>query len=276
MNKLMENKEKYTYQDLLDITARLRGEDGCPWDREQTHQSIRKNLIEEAYEVAEAIDAQSAPMLQEELGDLLFQVVFHSQLAGEEGAFDQSDVVDGICRKLILRHPHVFGDVKVDGTSQVLSNWEDIKKVEKGYESQTQVLRSVPAILPALMRSYKVQQKAAKVGFDWDSVDGAWDKLEEERGELAQAMQGADRAQIEEELGDLLFAAVNVSRFLKVDPEEALTRSCEKFISRFAKMEEIAQIEQKSVGNLKIFEWDDLWDRAKQCIMGSNPNFEGK
>lgn len=266
----MEQKEKYTYEDLVAIMKRLRGENGCPWDREQDHKSIRKNLIEETYEVVEAIDAESDVMLKEELGDLLLQIVFHAQMAEEEGAFDQGDVADGICKKLILRHPHIFGETKVNGSGEVLKNWEDIKKVEKGYQSQSQVLKSVPAVLPALMRSQKVQQKAAKVGFDWDNVDGAMEKVEEELSELKEAMEEKDKAHIDEEMGDLLFACVNVSRFLETDAEEVLSSACVKFIRRFEIMEKLAKKEKKDMQNMKLFELDDLWEKAKECIIGTN------
>lgn len=258
-----QQKDKYTIQDLLVIMELLRGPDGCPWDREQTHQSIRKNFIEETYEVAEAIDNGDTALLKEELGDVLLQVVFHTEMEREQGAFNFDEVCDGICKKLIVRHPHIFSDVQVDCTAQVLSNWEDIKKQEKRQTTQTQVLESVPRTLPALMRSEKVQHRAAKVGFDFSGVGGAMDALRSEVDELARAIDSGDGACIADELGDVLFSAANVARFVVVDSEQALTGSCDKFISRFAMVEQLAaqrNIDMKSAGMETL---DNLWLEAK-------------
>ena len=211
-------KSSYTVQDLLDIMALLRSPNGCPWDKEQTHATIRNNLIEETYEVVDAIDRQDLDALKEELGDLLLQVVFHTRMEEEQGNFDFDAVCDGICKKLILRHPHIFADTKVSGTGQVLENWDAIKKKEKGYQSVTQTLTSVPSALPALMRSEKVQGRAAKAGFDYTTLAMAFAQLKEEIAELEQAMSQEDLTSCQEELGDVLFSAVNVARFLKQNP----------------------------------------------------------
>ena len=257
-------KEKYGFEDLVDIMALLRSENGCPWDREQTHQSIRANFIEETYEVIEAIDKGDRDLLLEELGDVLLQVVFHAQLEKEKGSFDIDDVADGICRKLIVRHPHVFGDVRADTTAQVLKNWDEIKKRTKGQSTQTEGMQSVPRELPALMRSCKVQQKAAKVGFDWPEAVGAIEKTREELGELEEAVAQGDAAHSAEELGDLLFSAVNISRFIGAEPEEALTKACDKFIRRFEMVEKLAQ--GRDMKKMTLEELDKLWDEAKKAL----------
>ena len=257
-----EPKSQYTCADLTDIVRLLRSPGGCPWDREQTHKSIRRDLLEEAYEVAEAIDQESPEHLREELGDLLLQVVFHAVLAQEEGLFDLDDVAGGICKKLIYRHPHVFGDVTVDSTGEVLKNWEELKKKEKHQSSQADAVDSVARSLPALWRAEKVQKKAAKVGFDWPDVSGALDKVFEEAGELRDAMAGNGNA--EEEFGDLLFAAVNVGRFLKLDPEASLTAATDKFAARFRRVEDAARAEGKKLEDMTLAEMDALWDKSKK------------
>ena len=254
-------KDNYTVQDLVDIVKVLRAPGGCQWDAQQTHQSIRRNFLEEAYEVAEAIDQNSTEHLQEELGDVLLQVVFHTAIEEEEGRFNLDDVADGVCKKLIYRHPHVFGDVSVSSTGEILANWEELKKKEKGQATQADAVDAVARSLPALWRAEKVQKKAAKVGFDWDSVDGAVDKLSEELGEVKEAMAGhGDPA---EELGDLLFAAVNVSRFLKVDPEDALQAACDKFAARFRRVEEAVTGQGKRMEDLSLEELDAIWNSIK-------------
>ena len=254
-------KDKYNVQDLVDIVKVLRAPGGCQWDAQQTHESIRRNFLEEAYEVAEAIDQQSTEHLQEELGDVLLQVVFHTSIEEEEGRFNLDDVANGVCQKLIFRHPHVFGDVTVSSTGEILANWEDLKKKEKGQATQADAVDAVARSLPALWRAEKVQKKAAKVGFDWDSVDGAVDKLSEELGEVKQAIAGhGDPA---EELGDLLFAAVNVARFLKVDPEDALQAACDKFAARFRRVEEAVTAQGKQMEDMSLKELDDIWNAIK-------------
>lgn len=257
-------KERYTFQDLLDIMTRLRAPDGCPWDREQDHKSLKRYLIEEAYEVLEAIDEERPDKLCDELGDLLLQVVFHAQIAKENGQFDMSDVAHGISAKMIHRHRHVFGDEEAQTSDDVLDIWEKIKKSEKGFDTQTQVLKDVPANMPALMRSFKVQQKAAQVGFDWDDVKDAMLKVKEEITELEEAYQKGDTARTEEELGDLLFAVVNVSRFMKVQPELALTATTNKFIRRFEYVETEASKQGRQLTEMSLKEMDALWDEAKR------------
>ncbi|MBQ9980803.1 MAG: nucleoside triphosphate pyrophosphohydrolase [Oscillospiraceae bacterium] len=253
-------KNCYTIEDLRAIMALLRSEQGCPWDREQTHQSIRRNFIEEAYEAVEAIDEEDAEHLKEELGDVLLQVVFHARMEEEKGVFNLDDVADRVCKKLVLRHPHIFGDVKADNSEQVLNNWEEIKKLEKGQETTTDSMESVCRAMPGLWRAEKVQKKARKVGFDWNDANGALDKLEEEVAELRCAAPGV---QAEEELGDVLFAAVNAARFMDVDPEQAINRACDKFISRFSKVEKLAAESGRDLKNMSLEEMDALWDKAK-------------
>ncbi len=256
-------KEKYNIDDLLEIMKILRSPEGCPWDREQDHKSIKKSLIEETYEVIEAINKEDNTLLCEELGDVLLQVVFHAQMADEKGNFNFADVTDGICKKLIERHPHVFGDVKADTSDQVLVNWEQIKSKSKNRKTQTDKMLSVPRELPALMRSTKLQEKAAKVGFDWQSVDGALEKIDEEKKELEQAIKAGDKKNIEEELGDLLFSVVNVSRFVGVDAEEALTASADKFLNRFSVVEKLADERGLNMSETSLEELDKLWEEAK-------------
>lgn len=257
------SKLKYDISDLLKIMKILRSPEGCPWDREQSHESIKKSLIEETYEVVEAINKNDKELMTEELGDVLLQVVFHSQIARENGEFDFSDVCDGICKKLIERHPHVFGDVSVKDSGEVLENWEQIKSRTKHRKTQTDKMLSVPRELPALMRSAKIQEKAAKVGFDWDDASGAFDKLSEESEELKAAVRNNDKENMTEELGDLLFSAVNVSRFIGVDAEEALTASTDKFLNRFSVVERLAKERNIDMEKSSIEELDRLWDEAK-------------
>ena len=258
-----EYKQHYTVKDLEEIVRILRAPGGCPWDAEQTHESIRRNFLEEAYEAVEAIDEGSAEHLREELGDVLLQIVLHARMEEEQGRFDLDGVADWICQKLIYRHPHVFGDVKVSGTGEVLSNWEDLKRKEKGQKTNTDALSAVARSLPALWRAEKVQKKAKKAGFDWPDVSGALDKLSEEIEELKTAV--AEGSNIEEELGDLLFSAVNVSRFVKVDTEQALTKATDKFIDRFRKVEAQAKAEGRPMEEMSLAELDALWERAKHA-----------
>lgn len=261
-----EFKEKYTMPDLLEIMRLLRTPEGCPWDREQTHESIRSNLLEETHEALEAIDRKDMPLLQEELGDVLLQVVFHAEMEREQGTFSFDDVVDGICKKLVVRHPHVFGDASADDAGQVLKNWDAIKRKTKGDKSQTDMLNAVPRALPALMRAGKVQGRARHVGFDWPDISGAVQALDSETAELKQAIAAGDAAQMEEELGDLLFSAVNVSRFVDIDAEQALTGSTDKFIRRFAKVEQLATERGVDMTSASLEELDALWAEAKALL----------
>ena len=268
----MENfefKEKYGIEDLLKIMEILRGPGGCPWDAEQTHESIKKGFIEETYEVIEAINKKDNELLQEELGDVLLQVVFHAEIEKELGTFDFSDVTDGVCKKLVERHPHVFGEVKVSSTDEVLSNWDDIKRKSKGQKTQGSSMLKVPKELPALMRAQKLQSKAKKAGFDWDDMSGALDALESEIKELKSAIAEKEADAIEDEFGDVLFSCVNVARFIDIDAEEALTRSNDKFMSRYLVVEKLATERGIDMKNTPIEELDKLWDEAKK-ILASN------
>ena len=255
-------KERYGVKDLEAIVSILRAPGGCPWDREQTHASLRRGLMEESCEVIEAINEENPAHLQEELGDVLLQVVFHADIEKDAGRFDLEDVADGICKKLIFRHPHVFGDVSVSGTDEVLSNWEELKRKEKSQKTYTDTLNAVAKSLPALWRAEKVQKKAKNAGFDWGECSLAVDKLSEELEELKEAI--AQGTNVHEELGDLLFAAVNVSRFVGADPEETLNAATEKFISRFAKVEELAKAQGQDMAQMSLTELEQLWEAAKR------------
>lgn len=254
-------RDSYTVEDLMEIVRLLRQPGGCPWDREQTHESIRRNFLEEAYEVAEAIDENSPDHLKEELGDVLLQVLFHTCIEEELGRFTLNDVADGISKKLIYRHPHVFADQSVTGTGQVLENWEQLKRKEKGQATHTAALDSVARSLPGLWRAEKLQNKAKKAGFDWPDVSGALDKLSEELTELREAIEQGTN--VEEELGDLLFAAVNVSRFVGCDGEVALGKACDKFLRRFAQVEAGARDQGQAMEAMSLEQLDALWDAAK-------------
>lgn len=257
-------KDSYDVNDLVEIVRILRSPGGCPWDAEQTHESIRRDFLEEVYEAVEAIDEGSAEHLKEELGDVLLQVVFHTQMEKEKGVFDMGDVADGICKKLIYRHPHIFSTTEVGSTEEILNNWDELKKKEKSQKTVTDGLDSVARSLPGLIRADKIQKKAAKAGFDWDDVSGAIAKVREELDEVEAARNGqGDPA---DEIGDLLFAAVNVARLLKVEPEQAMERACDKFIRRFARVEELAGadgLQDKSLDELEA-----LWQRAKADTEG--------
>ncbi len=259
MKTMFTFKQKYTVDDLVEIMRILRSENGCPWDREQTHESIRKNFIEETYEAIEAINKQDSHLLCEELGDVLMQVVFHA----EKQVFDFSDVADGVCKKLIERHPHVFGEVEVDSSDDVLRNWEQIKSASKQRKTVADKMNSVPRELPALMRADKIQRQAAKVGFDWDEFADAAKKISEEQAELADAVAENDRTNTVEELGDLLFAVVNVARKLEIDPEEALTKATDKFQTRFTAVEALANARNIVMTESDLKTLDRLWDEVK-------------
>jgi tetrapyrrole methylase family protein/MazG family protein len=263
-----EYKDSYTIEDYRKIMALLRSKDGCPWDREQDHHSIRRNLLEEAYEVCEAIDEEDPEHLKEELGDLLMQVLFHTQIEEEQGRFNLDDVSDGACKKLILRHPHVFGTVEVQNSNEVLTNWDEIKRKEKAQTTVSKTMADVAETLPALWRAEKVQKKAAKVGFDWPSVQGTMMKIREETDELQQAIDHADRVNMEEEIGDLLFSAVNASRLLGIDPEEMLHRACEKFIRRFTYLEEHALADGKALQDLSLEEMETYYQQGRKELEG--------
>jgi tetrapyrrole methylase family protein/MazG family protein len=257
------------FGELVEIMARLRGEGGCPWDREQTHESIKPYLIEETYEVLEAIDEQAPDKLREELGDLLLQVVFHAQMADEAGAFDIRGVIAGISEKLRRRHPHVFGEVKADTAQEVLFNWEQIKQRERREATgKASALDGVPRELPALLRAHRLQEKASRVGFDWKEAREVYRKVEEELGELREAMEGQAVERTEAELGDLLFALVNLSRFIAVNPEEALRKTIARFIARFRYIEEALAERGTSLKDATLEQMDVLWNEAKERGIG--------
>lgn len=259
-------KEHYDTEDLIRIVALLRAPGGCPWDQAQTHASIKKNFIEETYEVIEAINRQSTAGLQEELGDVLLQVALHAQMEAEAGHFDFNDVADGICKKLIFRHPHVFGDVKAENTDDALASWDAAKLKEKGMKKVSQSMVSIPRELPALMRAQKVQQKAAKQGFDWPDCSGAMDKLHEEINELKIALDQGEPGSIADEFGDVLFSCVNIARFIGVDSEEALTAATDKFLSRYVLVEQLAAERGMEMKSSTLQALDALWDEAKQIL----------
>ena len=248
---------------LLELMSTLRSPEGCPWDREQDLTSLKRFLIEEAYEVIDAIEAGDRNQLREELGDLLLQVVFQAQICSEEKSFGFSDVVSAIVDKLIRRHPHVFGSVEVENVNEVLGNWDDIKRTEKGEESPRSALEGLSRHLPALQRAYEMQKRAARQGFDWERVDGVLEKLEEEIGELREAHAAAESERIRMEFGDVLFSMVNLARFMDVDPEEALRCSGRKFEGRFQKVEQRLEIEGKGMKECSLAELDGIWNAVK-------------
>ena len=255
---------KELFDQLVQIFATLRSENGCPWDREQTHESIKPDLIEETYEVIEAIDAGNSTKLREELGDLLCNVMLHAQIASDEGEFDINDIIKILTEKLLRRHPHVFGDEDVNDADQVLKNWEQIKRSESGYEDRESVLDGVPDHLPSLQRAQKLQRKAARVGFDWNEVSDVLPKIDEEIAELKASIQENDREDIELEIGDLLFSIVNLCRFLDVGAEEALRKANRKFVGRFKAMEKELERRGDSFKDYDLAGLDEIWDKAKE------------
>lgn len=256
-------KTKYNIDDLVEIIRLLRTPEGCPWDREQTHQSIKKNFIEETYEVVEAINKDNPAMLREELGDVLMQVLLHSQMETEKDNFTFDDVVNELCNKLIIRHPHVFGDEHCQTSQEVLNTWDSVKMKTKGQKTITESMNSVPKELPALMRAQKIQQKAAKVGFDWDKISGALEKIGDETNEFKEALESGTQEDSFEELGDLLFSCVNASRFIGADSEEILNNATDKFIKRFSIVESLATQRGIDMKNTSLEKLDELWNEAK-------------
>ena len=252
----MEIKE---LKNLIDVVAKLRAPDGCPWDREQTHKSLKPNMLEEAYETIDAIDSNDMDNLREELGDVLLQVVLHAQIASEEGAFNIEDVAKELKEKLIHRHPHVFGNEKVSSTSDVLKNWDKLKQEEKTY--RTSVMVGISKAQSALMSAQKISKKAVKTGFEWPNEQALYDCIFSEYEEFKDAKQEGDKDHMEEEFGDILFATVNLARWNKIDAEQALIRANKKFMARFRKMEEIAE---KPLNDYSFVEYDELWKKAKK------------
>ena len=259
------------FEDLVALQARLLDPNGCPWDREQTHESLRTYLLEEVYEVLETLDAKDYDKLAGELGDLLLQVVFHAELARRAGRFEIGDVVERIYTKMVRRHPHVFGDAQAASAGEVLKNWEQLKAEERaqskaengGEEGGESLLDGIPHTLPAALEAYQLTRRASRIGFDWDTLEGLLDKLREESQELRGAMGEADKARVEEEVGDLLFVAVNVARFLHVDPELALKKASRKFKARFQQMERGAAAAGHKLADTPREEMERLWDQAK-------------
>lgn len=252
----------YTFDQLIAIMRKLRAPGGCPWDAEQTHESLTRYLIEETYEVIEAIDEKSPQHLKEELGDLLLQPVFHAAIAEESGGFTINDIITTLCAKLIRRHPHVFGDLEIKDSTAQIENWEKIKKLEKGDERPS-ALSGVPDHLPALMKAHKIGEKASRVGFDWEHSDQVFAKVMEELHEFEEAWDGGDPARMEDELGDLLFAIANLGRFLNLNPEEALRKTINRFQKRFSYVE--AELLRQGVPMQKatLEDMDKLWEMAK-------------
>ncbi|MGC8833708.1 MAG: nucleoside triphosphate pyrophosphohydrolase [Armatimonadota bacterium] len=261
-----QEKRRADWEDFVEVVRRLRAPDGCPWDREQTHKTLRKYLLEETYEAVEAIDQDDMERLCEELGDVLLQVALHSQMASEIGVFDIRDVIEHITKKLIRRHPHVFGGVPVTGAEEVLENWERIKASESSSSTRRSVLDGVPKDLPALMKALEVSKRVVKVGFEWERLEDLWEKLHEELGELKQAVDTGETERIHSEVGDLIFTIVNVARWLKVDPEEALRVMVDRFIVRFRYVEDQLSKQGRRVEDASLSELDALWNEAKKAL----------
>lgn len=253
------NDRKTSIQDLLEIMSRLRGRDGCPWDRKQDHASLRPYVIEEAYELVNAINEGDTENIREELGDLLLQIVFHSQIASEESLFDFDDVVKGICEKLVRRHPHVFGDASAADDRDALMNWERIKMETEGKRKTKRHFES-----PILHRALRLQEKAVSFGFDWEETSQLLSKLDEEITEIREAVKSGKREDIIEEIGDLFFMAVNLARFLEIHPEDALEKSITKFGKRFRNMEELAGRDGRFLERMGIEEMEEYWEKAKK------------
>ncbi len=256
-------QQKRGFDDLVNIIRILRAPNGCPWDREQNHESIKRELVEECYEVLDAIDKKDLKAMEEEIGDVLLHVVFHGLIAEENNEFDLTDITEGICNKMIFRHPHIFGDEIAKTSEDVIENWDEIKKEEKGYKTITDEINGVAVGLPSLIRARKIQKKAAKVGFDFENVDEAIKSLEEEIKEFKDVYKSKNVTRIEDELGDVIFSTVNVGRLLSLDCEEVLEKSIEKFIKRFSAIERKAIENGQQLKDLNIDEMNELWERVK-------------
>ncbi len=270
------------FEKLAAVQARLRAPDGCPWDREQTHASLRTYLIEEAYEVLEAMESGDDAKFADEMGDLLLQIVFHSRIAEEEGRFEVSDVIRAVHDKMVRRHPHIFGEKRAKDSAEVLRNWEQIKKEERAAAGKTKggaekreaksasLLDGISRALPAALEGFQLTRRAARIGFDWDNVEGVFDKLNEEVGELREAVKAKDAQRAEEEMGDLFFAAVNLARFLHIDPEIALKKANAKFSVRFRRMEAMAAGGGKALADVPREQMEEFWDAAKRAESGAS------
>ena len=261
----MENKKYKNLEKLIEIIEILRSENGCAWDREQTHATLKKNMLEEAYEAVDAIDDNDCEHLKEELGDVLLQVVLHSQIAKEYGEFDIEEVAKGISDKLIHRHPHVFGDVRVKNTAEILQNWEKLKKEEKKHRKS--LMDGISRAQSALMSAQKISKKAVSAGFEWPNENSLWECIFSEIAEFKDAIRKDDKQNAEEELGDMLFAVVNLARWNKIDAEQALLKANKKFMARFRKMEELAV---KNLEDYSFEEYDELWETAKAALKTSD------
>jgi tetrapyrrole methylase family protein / MazG family protein len=251
---------------FIDIVATLRGPNGCPWDKEQSHKSLISCMLDEAYEFFEAVDHNSPEKMCEELGDLLLQIILHAQIASEEGTYTIEDVARGISDKIIHRHPHVFGDVKVNSSKEVLKNWENLKRMEKGKEHRKYLVDDIPNNLPALFKAEKVQRRVARVGFDWPNMEPVLDKVEEEFGEFRAAIKDNRKDEMEEELGDIIFALVNVARHKGICAEDALRLTIDKFTRRFRYIEDKYKEANKSMENASLEEMDTYWEESKKKV----------
>ena len=258
----MQNEN--SLETLIDIMKKLRSPEGCPWDKEQTHDSIKKYIIEETYEFIEALEENDSEKMKDELGDLLFQIIFHCQMANEKELFSIYDVIKTSKEKMVRRHPHVFGSVKIEKSNEVIDQWEKIKKKEKNHLHRKSILDGVPIHLPSLIRAYKVQKKAAKVGFDWDKPEDIIDKIHEELEETKDALKNSTTDHLKEEIGDLFFAVANLARFLHFDPEELSRKSVDKFVNRFKKIEKTMDEQGKNFNDTSIEEMEEIWVRNKK------------
>lgn len=257
-------KEKYNIDDLVEIVKILRSPDGCPWDKEQSHSSIRRDFIEEVYEAVEAIDTGDTELLKEELGDVLLQVVFHSQIEREKENFTLDDVADGVCKKMIIRHPHVFGEVKADTTEAVIANWDNIKMQTKSQTTQTETLQSISKALPSLIRSEKIQKKADKCGFKSDNINGALCDCKSNLSNIKSAIENNNKNEYEKQIGDLLFSVVNISRLIGIDSEAALYNACERFIDNFAELEVLIRERNIDIKGISAGEINSLWQEVEK------------
>ena len=260
------SKYRYNFNDVVNIVRRLRGENGCPWDNEQTYQTLRKYLLEEVYEALDAIDREDFDNLAEELGDSLWEILFLARIAEQDGSFVIDDVIDQLGHKMVRRHPHIFGDETVDDSEGVIKRWAQIKKEEGKTGKTSEVLKKVPQALPALLRAQRIGERVSKVGFDWETTDQVMEKLDEEIAEFKEAVQSGSKKDAEEEMGDLIFTLVNLARHMDVSAEDALRRTTEKFIRRFAEVERMAIAQGQELPEMGIEELETLWQNSKKKV----------